>query len=74
MAARKPRKYFTLVQQDTDGVWSIQFGDYDRSCVEFELDEIHYQGAPKKTLRILTTANDQPSINAAVAKINSVAL
>lgn len=54
-----------------DGYWSLQFGDYDRKTVQDELDDYRDKGFYKKALRIVTTNDDQASINAAIDKINA---
>jgi hypothetical protein len=65
------RKYHSLLER-IDGRWSIQFGDFDREVVRQELEDVH-EGVPfvkKKDLKIITTAENQAAIAAAVAKLN----
>jgi hypothetical protein len=64
------RTYYTLAV--FDGYWSPEFGDYDRDTVQGELEEYRERGVFKKHLRILKTEDTQASIDAAVAKLNSV--
>jgi hypothetical protein len=64
------RTYFTLCTREADGVWSPQFGDYDKDCVRFELDDYAQHDYKRKDLRIVTSYDDQASINTAVAALN----
>lgn len=65
-------KYYTLCTRDADGVWSPQFGDYDRSMVREE--QTHYResyGYRYADLRIVETPSDrQQDINAAIDSLN----
>jgi hypothetical protein len=68
------RKYHSVLER-IEGKWTIQFGDYDKEVAKQELQDMHDSGAGacrlmKKDLRIITTAPDQASIEAAVAKLN----
>jgi hypothetical protein len=65
-APKMPRKYHTLVEKEGDQ-WCIAFGDYDRRTVEQEMhsQDIGFVG------RIITTNDDQASIDAAVSALNS---
>jgi hypothetical protein len=70
------RKYFTLLQL-IDGVWSIQFGDFDRECVDAERrDMLTGTGMcpPKaRELKIITSGSRQHEIVAKVAELNAKA-
>lgn len=75
MTARQPRparRYFVLVLHDAEfNRWGVEFGDYDRECVQSELDDYRDKGVAKRFLRILTTLDRQADIDAAVAKLNA---
>ena len=68
--------YYTLVSidyADENPQWAIEFGDYDRDCVENELHDIrdHPAREPSQRFKIIRTASDdQLTINAAVAALN----
>lgn len=64
------KKYFSLVVKE-DGRWSVQFGDYDRECVESERDDYADRGHKASALRILATADSQAAIDLAVGKLNA---
>jgi hypothetical protein len=61
--------YHTLVIKE-DGFWSPQFGDYDRETVESEADE-YRRDLPSSSILIISTNDDQASINQGVAKLNN---
>lgn len=64
------RTYYTLCTRD-NGVWSPQFGDYDRDTVTDEADDLYYgREYKRRDLKVIATKPDQASINAAVAKLN----
>jgi hypothetical protein len=69
------RKYFSLLAKEPDGQWSPQFGDYDREVVEEEQrDYKDHVGTtwPKGTkFSIIGTKDDQASIDACIAKLNT---
>jgi hypothetical protein len=64
-------RYHTLLRRE-DGIWAIEFGDYSRAVVQDELEDTvgGYQDVRRKDLKIITTYDDQASINAAVADLN----
>ena len=72
------RKYYTLIVRE-DGAWSAHFGDFDHAVVSAERDEItgphvsahHVCPVKKSDTKILTTNDDQGSINIAIAAINN---
>jgi len=65
------RKYFTLVQYyETLDKWMIEFGDYDRTCVIFELEDYKDHGVKSKNLKIIQTSDKGKDINAAVDALN----
>lgn len=64
-------KYFSLiVAHKDDGVWSVQFGDYDREVVKDELED-EWKGVPGVRTRIITTNGTQAAIDAAVLELNT---
>jgi hypothetical protein len=60
------RPYHSLLSNDDD-TWCIQFGDYSRAVVKQEREDTKERGTKYK---IVTTADDQASIYAAVAALN----
>lgn len=64
----KPTYYSLLTR--TDGVWSMEFGDYDRETVEFELLDKRDHGARKADLKIVTTDANEAAILAVVSTLN----
>jgi len=71
-----PKRYFTLIAREPDGQWSPQFGDYDRETVNTEkADYVDHIGTtwPKGTqFKVIASGDDQTSINAAIAALNSL--
>jgi len=64
-------KYHTLCVR-VNGRWSPEFGDYDKEVVRDERDDVRDGGGiPARDLKIITTADDQASINAGVAHLNN---
>jgi len=65
----KTRKYYTLVGLNTDHVWEIIFGDYDREVVVDEVRAWVDAGRDDSypSLRIITTSDAQADIEAKVA-------
>jgi hypothetical protein len=74
---RKAKTYFTLLVNDGtpgDRPWGIQFGDYDRSVVEAELEDYRDHGWKRKELKIVeTVGHGNAEIEAIVAKLNDEA-
>jgi len=71
MKSGKP--YFTLVVYDTEHKqWYNEFGDYDKECVAWEMDDyIHgYMDVKPKNIKILKTLDDPNSIQTAINKLN----
>ena len=71
MKSGKP--YFTLVVYDTENKqWYNEFGDYDKECVAWEMDDyIHgYMDVKPKNIKILKTLDDPNSIQTAINKLN----
>ena len=70
------RKYFTLLEKNYDGAFTIQFGDYDREVVEQERNDIwdsmieRFWGSKAKTFKIIQTGPGQKEIDEAVRKLN----
>jgi hypothetical protein len=70
----KSRTYHTLLSRDArTGRWCIEFGDYDRSTVEDELEDYLDHGYRRNQLRIIKTGDHQQDINAAVDALNAEA-
>jgi hypothetical protein len=69
------KRYYTLclLYKGAD-TWSIHFGDYDKQTVIDErLDVLDgYDADNIAAFKVISTKDDQPSINAAVAKLNSL--
>ena len=66
--------YYTLVSRE-DGVWAIEFGDYDKALVQGERDLlIHGAGIPKRDTFILTTFDNQDAINEAFEALQETLL
>jgi hypothetical protein len=71
-------KYYTLLSKGLEayhnGEWVIEFGDYDKETVTGEAEKMREcaDSAEEKIIyKVITTADDQASINAAVAKLNN---
>ena len=61
--------YYTLVVYDTEhNMWFAEFGDYDKSVVQSEMDDLSYgyQSILKKNMKIIKTNVEQPAINRAI--------
>lgn len=63
--------YHTLITRE-DGIWSPQFGDYDREVVAYEMDDFtEYQGYARQDVKIIRTKTDaQSEIDALIADLN----
>lgn len=71
MTKSNPIKYYTLVQYYTElDKWMIEFGDYDRMLVIFELEDYKDHGVKRKNLKIVTSGDTQAEIDAAVKQLN----
>ncbi len=67
----KVRLYHSLLTRNSPvHPWRIEFGDYDKECVEQERED-DYSSFSKKNVKIITTTDDQPSIQAAVDDLNA---
>ncbi len=68
----KTRKYYTLVGLNTDHVWEIIFGDYDREVVEDEKSDQEDADCSDDYLsfKIIKTNEAQADIYAEVAGLN----
>jgi len=61
--------YYTLVVYDIENnMWYAEFGDYDKSVVQDEMDDLSYgyQSILKKNMKIIKTSVDQTEINRAI--------
>lgn len=71
------KQYFTLLERDgVEGLWTMQFGDYDRETVEIEKDDMRgaakLDGRKGVMFRIIATRGARQSlVVAAVATINA---
>lgn len=68
------RKYYTLLlREPRDAGWSPQFGDYDRSVVAQEGDDMRDSGSWVKgsKLKIICTGDKGSDIETAVASLNA---
>ena len=76
------RHYYILVCRDTtpagNGEWVMEFGDYDKECVDFERDDCIYsdrfeQGRnARKNCRVLKVKSaNKTAIAEAVAALNA---
>lgn len=67
------RTYYTLLVRDNKtSPWAIHFGDYDRECVKDEQNDIvDSEEYRRSDTKVITTDDDQPAINAAVAALNA---
>lgn len=65
MKATKSKPYFTLVVKRA-GIWSAQFGDYDREVVSDE----QYDCYDTEVTKIIRTADNQAAIDAKIAELN----
>jgi hypothetical protein len=63
------KAYYTLAVR-RDGRWEVDFGDYDRAVVESEREDTLSHFVYSKDMKIVKSADDQASINLAVAKLN----
>lgn len=66
------RPYYVLAVNE-EGQWIMGFGDYDRRTVRDEMQDYRDQGIRRKDMRVLTTADDQDSVQAAVDALNNPA-
>ena len=61
--------YYTLAVYSIDhSKWFVEFGDYDRSLVNEEMEYLNegYQAILKKNMKIIKTSDDQSEINRAI--------
>tara|TARA_X000001388_G_scaffold28532_1_gene20102 strand:+ start:300 stop:515 length:216 start_codon:yes stop_codon:yes gene_type:complete len=65
--------YYTLAVYDTEAKkWFNDFGDYEKSLVVEEMENLiwSYLEVKPKHIKILKTNHDQQSIDAAINKLN----
>lgn len=62
------RKYYSLLTRE-NGVWHVQFGDYDRDSVYAEMED-GYSEYIRTDKKVICTTVKQADIVAAVAKLN----
>ena len=61
--------YYTLVVYNIDhNKWYSEFGDYDKSVVQDEMNDLNegYQSILKKNMKIIKTSDNQSEINRAI--------
>ena len=63
------KQYYTLAVR-RNGSFEVDFGDYDREVVESERDDHLSHFVLSKDMKIVKSADDQASIESAVAKLN----
>ena len=69
----KARLYYTLVlRDDGDRLWRPEFGDYEMSVVQEEMDSYTEYDYLKKNARILVSGDSQAEIDQAVKTLNEV--
>jgi len=65
--------YYILAQKEAgiEGRWTMEFGDKDKDCVNFERDDYNDHGTPKSRLKVIRLANGRAAtITAAIADLN----
>lgn len=63
------RKYYTLAIKQ-NGIWSCAFGDYDKSVVQDEMDDMKESGYYDKCkFKIVCSDDNQESIDKAVSAL-----
>lgn len=76
VAAKKKGKYYTLLEKLPTGrfrgVWTIQFGDYERAVVVQEMRDMQTSGSFVKgaKYKVITTGHNQAEIEAMVNQLN----
>lgn len=66
-------KYYTLVVKEPQGLWSAQFGDWDRATVRDEERDMRQGGGwirGTKT-KVICTGPRQTDVDAAIAALNA---
>lgn len=63
----KQTKYYVLAIKENDK-WIVEFGDYDRSLVMFEMVDYPARRTHKQ---IIVTGDTQPEIDAAIDELNN---
>lgn len=64
-------KYYTLLSRGSaQDPWVIEFGDFLRNTVNAEFRYFRDRDVPASNMKIISTEEDQNSINAAVRKLN----
>jgi hypothetical protein len=66
----KTKSYYSLLILQ-DGKWCIHFGDYDRQVVEDEKQDFQESYGAACKMKIISTGDSQPDIDAKVAELNS---
>jgi hypothetical protein len=65
--------YYTLIAKMPEGVWAPQFGDYDKSTVDYEMRDYKESGNWEKgtQFKIIKTEPEQEMINDHIAGLNA---
>ncbi len=68
----KTKTYYTLLSRENKQArWAIEFGDYSRSVVRQERDDMKDGAYCDYAFKIIETSDAQASIDAAVAALNN---
>ena len=65
------KKYFTVIEK-IDGIWTPQWGDFDRDAAKLELDDMVYSDpdAKRKNFAIMTSQPGQKNIDSKINELN----
>ena len=64
------KTYYTLVVR-VNGKWGPEFGSYDLDDVDDEMDAGKREGFKLKDMKIISTLDDQKSIDSKIAELNA---
>jgi len=66
------RKYHSLIEHLPGESWALQFGDYSKTVVQQEVQDMKDSGSFVKgtKYKVITTDDSQAAINAAVEELN----
>ena len=68
-------KYYTIIGRrrgHDHAKWEIEFGDYDKETVKYELKELRYANQwehEKREYKLIQSSHEQTAIDAAIAKL-----
>lgn len=67
------KPYYSMIERDNGGPWSVQFGAYDRSDVEAEIqgriDDAAWPAHPRN-IKVIRTSDKQADIDYVIAELN----